>query len=167
MIKTITAFTLLACLLAIVPIGAAAPPPANTSIAIPISGSNTLGSFTGTYTPTSFALRNGQLVALGTVSGTLTTAAGATTGILQNNIVAPVANATGDCTILHLVLGPIDLNLLGLRITTNQIVLDITAQSGPGNLLGNLLCAVANLLNSPNQTLVNLLNQILSILNGA
>jgi hypothetical protein len=42
----------------------------------------------------------------------------------------------------------------------------LTAQQGPGNLLGNLLCAVANLLNnssaSPNalQQIANLLNQI-------
>jgi hypothetical protein len=42
-------------------------------------------------------------------------------------------------------------------------VLDITAQSGPGNLLGNLLCGVANLLNSPT-SLVTLLNQILAAL---
>lgn len=167
MIKALSVFTLLLCLLALAPAGAQA---ANTNLAIPISGSNAQGSFTGTFTPTSFALRNGQLVALGTVTGTLTTGVGTATqtvtGILQNGVVAPVATATGSCTILHLVLGPINLDLLGLQITTNQIVLDITAQSGPGNLLGNLLCAVANLLNNPTQNLVNLLNQILGILNG-
>jgi hypothetical protein len=63
-------------------------------------------------------------------------------------------------------LGPIHLDLLGLLIDTNQIVLNITAQSGPGNLLGNLLCAVANALNggATAQHLANLLNQILAIL---
>jgi hypothetical protein len=62
-------------------------------------------------------------------------------------------------------LGPLDLNLLGLQIHLDKIVLDITAQSAPGNLLGNLLCDVAALLNtSPTQTLVNLLNQIVAIL---
>ena len=50
------------------------------------------------------------------------------------------------CPILHLELGPLDLNLLGLRVELNQVVLDITAIPGPGNLLGNLLCAVAGLL---------------------
>jgi hypothetical protein len=46
--------------------------------------------------------------------------------------------------------------------------LNITAVPGAGNLLGNLLCSVANLLNSggPLSTLLNnvvsLLNQILS-----
>src|SRR5205809_750644 len=122
---------------------------------IPITGSGTAGTFNGTYTLTGFAMQNGQLVALGTVTGTVTSAAGVVTSIVQNAIVAAVSStSSGSCTILHLVLGPINLNLLGLQVTTNQIVLDITAQSGPGNLLGNLLCAVANLLNSPNQTLV-------------
>jgi hypothetical protein len=51
------------------------------------------------------------------------------------------------CPILHLELGPLDLNLLGLRVQLNQVVLDITAIPGPGNLLGNLLCAIAGLLN--------------------
>jgi hypothetical protein len=50
------------------------------------------------------------------------------------------------CPILHLELGPLDLNLLGLRVQLNRVVLDITAIPGPGNLLGNLLCAIAGLL---------------------
>ena len=44
-------------------------------------------------------------------------------------------------------LGPLNLNLLGLVIDLNQVVLNITAVPGAGNLLGNLLCAVVNLLN--------------------
>jgi hypothetical protein len=60
-------------------------------------------------------------------------------------------------------LGPLDLNLLGLMVHLNQVVLDITAVPGAGNLLGNLLCAVAGLLDQggPLQGLINLLNQIL------
>lgn len=75
--------------------------------------------------------------------------------------------ASGTCPILNLVLGPVDLNLLGLMVHLNQVVLTITAQSGPGNLLGNLLCTVANLLNGGTLlgALANLLNQILSLLN--
>ena len=54
---------------------------------------------------------------------------------------------------------------------SNQpIVLDITAQSGAGNLLGNLLCGVSNLLNGTGATtlssgltagLLNLVNTLL------
>lgn len=50
------------------------------------------------------------------------------------------------CPILHLELGPLDLDLLGLVVHLDRVVLDVTAEPGPGNLLGNLLCAVAGLL---------------------
>lgn len=50
------------------------------------------------------------------------------------------------CPILHLELGPLDLDLLGLVVHLDRVVLDVTAEPGPGNLLGNLLCAIAGLL---------------------
>lgn len=79
------------------------------------------------------------------------------------------ANAAA-CDILNLVLGPLDLNILGLRVQLNQVVLDITAVPGAGNLLGNLLCAVAGLLDGTPLAgllgqLQTLLNQILGLLN--
>jgi hypothetical protein len=42
-------------------------------------------------------------------------------------------------------------------------VLNVAAQPGPGNLLGNLLCAVAHLLdnNGPLSGIVGLLNNLL------
>jgi hypothetical protein len=45
----------------------------------------------------------------------------------------------------------------------SQVILDIVAQSGPGNLLGNLLCAVVGLLDNPGG-LARLLNDLLGIL---
>jgi hypothetical protein len=77
-----------------------------------------------------------------------------------------VTPGTATCEILDLQLGPLDLNLLGLMVHLDQVNLNITAQQGPGNLLGNLLCAVANLLNAggPLTSLAGLLNQILNIL---
>src|SRR3954447_13811078 len=59
---------------------------------------------------------------------------------------AAAAAVPAACQILNLVLGPLHLNLLGLVIDLNQVILNITAQPGDGNLLGNLLCAVAGLL---------------------
>ena len=50
------------------------------------------------------------------------------------------------CDILFLFLGPIFLDLLGLEVTLLPVVLDVNARPGPGNLLGNLLCALAGLL---------------------
>jgi len=70
--------------------------------------------------------------------------------------------------VLHLVLGPLNLNLLGLVITLNQVNLNINAVPGAGALLGNLLCAVAGLLDAGGALtqISQLLNQILGILNG-
>jgi hypothetical protein len=82
---------------------------------------------------------------------------------------AGLAAAAAPCPILNLVLGPLDLNLLGLHVTLNRVRLNIEAIPGAGNLLGNLLCAVAGLLDGPDPLgqllrLSNLLNRILSIL---
>jgi hypothetical protein len=66
------------------------------------------------------------------------------------------------CDILNLVLGPLDLNILGLEVHLNRVVLDIIAVPGPGNLLGNLLCAIAGLLDDG---LGGLLGQLIAILN--
>ena len=88
-------------------------------------------------------------------------------GDVVSTVTAPLQGllqATGTCQILNLTIGPIDLNLLGLIVHTDTIHLQITAQSGPGNLLGNLLCSVAHLLDNPSGQLagvVNLLNNIL------
>jgi len=86
----------------------------------------------------------------------------ATTGAMATGVTA------ASCDILNLVLGPLDLNILGLEIHLNQVVLDIVAVTGAGNLLGNLLCAVAGLLDGggPLGQIAGLLNQILAILNG-
>ena len=121
------------------------------------------GTFNGTLTVTRFIARNGELFAVGTLAGTVTNAAGAVLGSVLRNVLLAVTNVTGTCDILHLELGPIDLNLLGLVVHVDKIVIDIDAQSGPGNLLGNLLCAIANLLNNngPLADIVRLLNQIL------
>jgi hypothetical protein len=78
----------------------------------------------------------------------------------------PAVAAQAACDVLHLVLGPLDLNLLGLRIQLNQVVLDVTAVPGAGNLLGNLLCAIVGILDPPGPLgqLVALLNNLLALL---
>ena len=124
-----------------------------------------VGTFTGSFAPTSFSNQNGQLAVTGVVTGTLTTLAGATTPVTQT-VTTTVASATaaGTCKILNLVLGPLHLNVLGLAVDLNQVVLNITAQSGAGNLLGNLLCAVAGLLDGNGiNGLANLLNRLLGL----
>ena len=122
-------------------------------------------TFVGTLDITRF-VQNGQLYATGTLSGTLTRVGGLTqtiTGLVVSLLVTP---GTSTCEILDLQLGPLDLNLFGLVVHLDQINLHITAQSGPGNLLGNLLCQVAKLLDAGGilGDLAGILNRILSIL---
>ena len=139
------------------------PPPL---ITVPLNVTQGVLTFVGNLNITRFVNQGGQLVAVGNVVGTLTnTATGLITPILQtfSQVVSAIGTPQASCQILHLELGPLDLNLLGLMVHLDRIVLDITAQQGPGNLLGNLLCAVANLLNGngPLGAIANLLNQIL------
>src|SRR5919204_3547034 len=143
-----TLAALVATLAAVVVIAPAAPartqaqPTASSTSALsaPVTGTITDaigGTVTGVLSITGFAVQNGQLVAVGTLTATLTDLAGNVIGTVTQTVTIPVA-ATGSCPILHLELGPLDLNLLGLMVHLDRVVLDITAQSGPGNLLGNL-----------------------------
>lgn len=142
---------------------AAAPPPStSTGLAIPVVGSGSGSTFTGTFTLQRFVPSGSGVAAVGTLVGQVTDSLGRVTTVVQN-ITAPVAIGAATCDILHLDIGPIALDLLGLQVNLSQIILDITAQSGAGNLLGNLLCAVAGLLDSPGG-LARVLNDILAIL---
>ena len=140
--------------------------PSKGSVQVPVTGTNSLtgATFAGAYTITGFKTVNGALQAVGTLTGTLTSATGVVLGIVTGvPVTIPVGAAGGSCQILDLTLGPLHLDLLGLVVDLNQVHLNITAQQGPGNLLGNLLCAVAHLLDGNNNTagLSGLLNQIL------
>lgn len=136
----------------------------------------------GTFTPSEFTVENGKLMVTGTIDGVIrgkgapqeftkdatmqvTDINGATSGALgSGGPGAPSALVGGSCDILNLVLGPLDLDVLGLQVHLDQVVLDIVAESGAGNLLGNLLCAVAGLLD-PSTPLEGLLDQLVTLLN--
>jgi hypothetical protein len=118
---------------------------------------------TGSFTPFMFSQKNGHLRARGLVRGVVHQAGpnrrfavvrtvpvrGVNGTSITNARQAAAAAAVPVCRILRLVLGPIRLNLLGLRIRTNRIRVNIVAVPGPGNLLGNLLCGIAGLLDGP------------------
>jgi hypothetical protein len=148
--------------LMLTPLATAAP----NRVTVPVTGETTAGEFEGTYAISGFDVKNGSLVAVGTLSGTLTDAVTGVEQTVSNVRVTFPVTASGTCDILHLELGPLDLDLLGLVVHLDKIVLDIDAQSGPGNLLGNLLCAVAGLLDNggPLTQIASLLNQILAVL---
>ncbi|MBA3634277.1 MAG: hypothetical protein H0W58_15915 [Acidobacteria bacterium] len=127
-----------------------------------ISVTDTTGKLTNaTFSVTRFAVKKGQVVAIGTLTGTLNGQQ------ITEQVTMPVTTGNHSCDILNLQLGPLDLNLLGLRIQLSQVNLDITAVQGSGNLLGNLLCEVAKLLDGNGRALgrlVKLLNDILGAL---
>lgn len=152
--------------LVVSPVAAAAPPAA--SITTQISGTATNGgTLTGTLSNIHFVnLGGGQGLALqGVLNGTFTSATNVVTNIVNQAVTIPVLGgaAGGTCTILDLTLGPLHLDLLGLVVDLNQVHLTITGQTGNGQLLGNLLCGLANALNGNGGSLANILNQLLGL----
>lgn len=134
------------------------------------------GTVEGTFMPKKFKVSDtGVLKAVGVLSATLVrgngTVVGETTERVKIPVLLPEAAPTmrtaslATCDILNLVLAPLDLDLLGLQVHLDKVVLNIVAESGAGNLLGNLLCAVAGLLDQTG-TLSGLLTQVSQILNS-
>jgi hypothetical protein len=103
-----------------------------------------------------FVNQAGQLTATGTMLG--------------QSVLVPITNLTltpqagTSCQVLHLELGPIDLNLLGLRVQLSKVCLDVTATPG-GGLLGDLLCNLTTPLS--NSQLATLLTGLLPGINQA
>lgn len=153
-----------------------------------ISGTAKNGKrFTGTYGIQRFVVgKDGKAYAYGTLKGRLkgrhVTRYGVMMPATLDNTTTGARTAQAACPILNLVIGPVDLNLLGLRVRlgggtdfSQPIVLNLTAYQGQG-LLGDLLCGVSNLLNQNGlltqltgqvQQLVATLNSLLSLLGGA
>jgi len=104
-----------------------------------------------------FTIQSINLTSLTTDPATgVTTATGTITGLLANApfsaqpfslVMNPPGQGGGNkCPVLHLVIGPININdLLGLYINTTEICLDITAYRNQG-LLGSLLCSLSGAL---------------------
>jgi hypothetical protein len=114
---------------------------------------------------------NGTILAEGLLTGTVKR--GNTVGSVARTVWIPVTDMqltpanNPPCPILDLVLGPLDLNLLGLQVDLSQIELEITAIPG-GGLLGDLLCALLGGIDLGGAIgeIVGLLNDILDILTG-
>lgn len=143
------------------PAGMAAAKPAPTTQTVTGTVTNAAGAttiFTGQISNLTASVVNGVLMLSGTLTGTGLPAAGVPFTLPLD------LTANRVCTILTLDLGPLDLDLLGLVIELNRVELDITAVSGPGNLLGNLLCAIAGLLDrtGPLTGIAALLNRLLT-----
>jgi hypothetical protein len=126
-----------------------------------------------TFTIQSFTKKAGKVYANGVARGTFQGKSFKRTvstpvsdpAVAQGAKTSQLPTIPNSCQVLNLVLGPINLNLLGLVVRTNQINVRIDAVPGAGNLLGNLLCGITNLLN-PGSLSGTPLGQLTQILNA-
>jgi hypothetical protein len=132
-----------------------------TDIAHLLDGGTPIGSILGGLSPTQ----------LGTLTSGLNDVLNGVFGQLGSP--ANVTGANSITNILHLSLGPVDLNILGLNVSLDDchngpVTVDISAESGPGKLLGNLLTSVAHLLDGPANAnaLTNALNRVAGAINN-
>jgi len=130
-------------------------------------GNGTLGSALGSLSPIQNLLFDLELSTL--LNGALNSVTGP-------NSLGPTNQAqnlpAGATDLVHLSAGPINLHLLGLNVALDNcangpVVVDVFAQSGSGELLGNLLTDVAHVLD-PSQSntggehaLANIVDQVL------
>jgi hypothetical protein len=149
--------------------GTSVPPKTNSLPAlktIPVHGAAKNGKqFSGTYAIQRYVARGGKAYAVGTLKGKLKGRHVTRYNVMMPATLAAPAAGTAKartsqaaCTVLNLQLGPIDLNLLGLRVqlfggtnpaTPLPVSLLITGVPGNGNLVGNLLCNITGALNQP------------------
>jgi len=143
------------------------------------------GSFTGTLTAKHLSVDpvTRQITVDGVVNGTALKATGEAIDVVaqafttvaslnrpgvasSSSVVQPVQGVT--CGILHLDLGPLNLNLLGLTVDLSEVILDVNAVTGAGNLLGNLLCALVGILDIPGAlaSITHILDLINNLLSG-
>lgn len=112
-----------------------------------------------------FSLETATLLNGGLNAVTATSSIGASSGASGDQVLPK-----GDHDILHLSLGPVNLNLLGLNVSLDNchngpVVVDVSTHPGDGQLLGNLLDSVANLLD-PNQNNLGAEQLLGGLLNG-
>ncbi len=161
----------------------AAPNKDPPALQVPIVGTASSGAaFAGTLSILRFEARANQVVAIGIVRGTVAAGtavvgevalpvqvtaasqaapASSSSALVAQPQVAPQQTAT--CTALNLNLGAVNLNVLGLLVTTQPIAIDLSGDSSAP--VGNLVCTALDLLNNV-VGLVGILNQILGALTG-
>jgi hypothetical protein len=155
-----------------------------------------VANFAGSMNVTKFGFDEAahQLLVTGVLNGTATYVDGTTAPVtITNQVVTTTATLrkgtevsststpyqfassiyhfTASCGILLLDLGPLHLDLLGLVVDLNEVILSITGQTGAGNLLGNLLCALTGILDIPGAiagiiNLISSINDLLSSIGG-
>jgi hypothetical protein len=151
-------------------------------VTLPLAGTtNGNGTFSGTLAISSVGSDAGGVFVEGVVSGTVTRANKTPVGTVVSVPVrlpltgnwprglaqlAPgdsVVLAQATCGILHLEIGAVNLNVLGVVVATSPIALDISGDDA--GALGALVCSILNLVGGL-AGLVNLLTSLLGTLGG-
>jgi hypothetical protein len=181
MLRKIVSYTVVLTILALVlPLSAAAQSSGGSGVTVSVTGKAQNGPrVTGTFTIQKFVATGDPAHPVGALGNLVLKTADGRLGVTQATIpvsfgTAPAASGVTiqqlACEILDLTLGPLDLSLLGLEIHLDTVHLTIEANPA-GGLLGQLLCAIANLLGLGDilgvlDDLLGLLNQLLGLLSG-
>ena len=162
------------------PAGAQTPEAPQARARVPISGSATgpsKGTFAGTLHVERFAVRGDRIVVIGMITASVSDKHGRSLGSATVGRVELPVNVRGDeavregsrgdaravCGVLHLDLGAVNLNLLGVQFATAPITIDLSADDA--EVLGQLICTALELVGNV-VALVDVLNQILGLLTG-
>jgi len=154
-------------------------PNAPARLIVPLTGAVVSGgTFTGSFSISSFENRGGTIHAVGMVSGVVI-GPSARSGI-SGPLALPVT-VTSDQPLaarsalvvaqavpceIHLSFGGLTLNLLGVDVTLSPVMIDLVAGSGPlGNLVGQI-CTLLNTVGDVVGLVTNLLNTLLGLLGG-
>jgi hypothetical protein len=174
--------------------GMAEEPRALKALVLPLTGTGSGGvTFNGTVIVQRFVQQDGEVFAIGAVSGSLSGPAGPIgTSILlpvafpvhvdngltaraKRELIHPASLSAPDygahvilaqattCGVLHLALGAVNLNLLGVVVATMPVTIDINGDTG--GPLGNLVCTVLATVNNV-VGLVKSLNSLLGVVTG-
>jgi hypothetical protein len=115
-------------------------PPATASAGSPLAGA-TSSRLALTAKITSFRATPTGVVAKGTLTGTLSSGTSVSRQSAPVSFAVAAASRGARCNVITLRLAPLNLELLGVQVTTSNISLDVYALHG--RVLGNLFCALA------------------------
>ena len=131
---------LVAAVLSVLALAAIVALPANANPGSPAPAPTSRLSLTATIT--SFRATDRGVVARGTLTGRLNTGTHVSRQSAPVSFAVAAAGHGTRCNVITLRLAPLNLELLGVQVTTSNISLDVYALHG--RVLGNLFCALAN-----------------------
>jgi hypothetical protein len=119
---------------------------ANPLKTAPLTGTiATGGTISATLSIESFEKQGDAIVAIGTMSGTITDAAGNTTEFEGQAVTLPLTIASATCEGLNLQVGPHTMTIMDQSAEWASLTVEITPASADSKQLENILCQIAQL----------------------